>query len=473
MLLQMLLQIALQSIISRRLGADQAVDAYEAATAIPLVIASMITLPLAAVLIPLVTRTNERSGEQAAWTTASSVAIVVFAGTMALAALLLSIRTALLRSMYSMSLAELTIASDVMRLAVWLIPANAAIAFSQGLHHWRNRFTLPALAGVIGPAVTLWLVGTAAQAITVQSLVQALLAGALVNAAIQLLPLIFKLRPTCSPVVLTTAARLTGPVLVGTIYWKIDPLIDRSIGSAFDEGTIASLGYCTRVTNAMAALASGGLSVVAFPRMSLAAARGKDELARETSAAVGASLLILVPLATAWFLFGDFIIRDLFEGGRFTPADTSRVALFVRCAIGVVVGGSLGEILGRTFFAQHDTLTPTLIGTACITAGFALKWAFSRMWGPAGVLVASSLAMVASALLQFFILRGRLGRNMRTFLFSEGILAATATALACGAGWLVLQTTIPFPSLAGGATGLAIYLSALYFLRRRYVPAPV
>lgn len=468
----MLLQIALQSIVSRRLGADQAVDAFEAATSLPQVIASMITLPLAAVLIPLVTRSKERSGENAAWASASSMAIVVLLGTIALAVMLLVARPVILPAIYTMTSAELTIAIDVMGVAVWLIPANAAIALSLGLHHWRGRFALPAAAGVIGPAVTLGVLGFEAGAVTVHVLVKALLVGAITNALIQLLPLVPRFRPTFSATAFTAAARLTGPVLLGTIYWKIDPLIDRSIGSAFDEGTVASLGYCTRVTNAMAALAAGGLSVVAFPRMSAAAARSPDELARETSRALGASLLLLVPLASAWFLFGDFLIKDLFEGGRFTPADTARVALFVRCAIGVVIGGSLGEILGRTFFAQHDTLTPTLIGTACITAGFALKWVFSLTWGPAGVLIASSLAMVASALIQFFVLRKRLGRNLRTFLFSEGIAASLATLQACVVGWLILRTPIAFPSLFGGAAGLAVYLGALYFLRRRRPPTP-
>jgi putative peptidoglycan lipid II flippase len=466
MLLQMLLQIGLQSIISRQLGAGPAVDAFEGAVAIPLAISAMVTLPLGAVLIPLMARAAQRS-EDAAWEAAGTVALCVMLSTGLLAGALILARVSVLSALYTLTPGKLATAAEVLSMTAWLVPFNAVIAVSQALLHWHGRFALPAVAGVLGPAVTLGMMGFARGSATVQLLAQAMVLGAAANALVQLPSVLRRLRWRWSTETLRSAARLVGPVLLGAIYWRIDPLIDRSIGSRFDEGTLASLGYCSRVTNTMAALAAGGLSVVAFPRMSSAAAEGDQQLARETSKAVGASLLILIPLATAWFLFGEAIIRDLFEGGRFTQADTARVALFIRCAIGVVIGGSIGEILGRTFYAKHDTLTPVLIGSTCVTVGFALKWLFSSFWGPSGVLVASSFAMLASAGLQFFILRGRLGQTLRTFLFTDGVDAMMATGLACLAGWGVLQTGLPFPAFAGGAAGLAVYLAALSLLRSR------
>lgn len=467
MMLQMLLQIGLQAIVSRQLGAGLIVDAYEGAVAIPLVLSSMISLPLGAVLIPIVTRTRANEGEPAAWTAAGSIGIFVAWVTFALAFALVVARNVILPALYDLSPLELSTATGVMPIVAWLIPANAFVAYSQALHHWRGRFGLPALAGVIGPLVTVGVIVATKQVLTVQLLAEALLAGAVTNVAIQFPPLLRSIHWRFSLRVSNAAARLTGPVLLGAIYWRIDPLIDRSIGFTFDPGTNASLGYCSRITNALAALAAGGLSVVAFPRMSAAASHSNEELARETSNAIGASLLILIPLATAWFVFGDAIIRDLFEGGLFTPADTARVALYVRCAIGVVIGGSVGEILGRTFFAQHDTLVPTLIGTACITAGFGLKWIFSRTWGPAGVLIASSLAMTASAAIQYVVLRQRLGRTLRSSILTDAVPAGMATTAACLAGGAVLWSGPPFPAFLGGLAGLAVYLGSLYFLRFR------
>ena len=462
----MLLQIGLQSIVSRQLGAGPAVDAFEGAVAIPLALSAMVTLPLGAVLIPLVTRSRQQRGDPAAWESAGTVAGVVMLVTTIVAGVLTATRVSVLSSLYSLSPGELAIGADVLSIVAWLVPLNALIALSQALHHWRGWFALPAAAGVLGPGATLGMLALARGPVTVQLLAQAMVVGAAVNAILQM-PILMRLRWRWSSETLSAAGRLVGPVLLSAIYWRIDPLIDRSIGSAFDEGTLASLGYCSRVTNAMAALAAGGLSVVAFPRMSTAAAEGDRQLALETSKAVGASLLILIPLATSWFVFGDAIIRDLFEGGLFTPADTARVALFIRCAIGVVIGGSIGEILGRAFYAGHDTLTPALIGTSCVTVGFALKWVFSRTWGPSGVLIASSVAMVASAGLQFLVLRRRLGTDLRTSLFTDGVHSMMATAVACLAGWGMLRTGLPLPAFWGGAVGLIVYLAALSLLRSR------
>src|SRR5690606_41167523 len=74
---------------------------------------------------------------------------------------------------------------------------------------------------------------------------------------------------------------MMGPLLLASLYTRLEPLIDRSLASDLYVGAISHLGYASRLVNAILALTSGALSVVAFPYLSAAAAKGREELSAE------------------------------------------------------------------------------------------------------------------------------------------------------------------------------------------------
>ena len=74
------------------------------------------------------------------------------------------------------------------------------------------------------------------------------------------------------------------------------------------------------------------------------------------------------------------VVELLFVRGKFTQHDKQVVATLLMLYMGVVFGAGLNDLLSRTFYAQHDMLTPVLISTG----GFALVAALKIGLAPTG-----------------------------------------------------------------------------------------
>ena len=83
--------------------------------------------------------------------------------------------------------------------------------------------------------------------------------------------------------------------------------------------------------------------------------------------------LLLVPVVVALVGFGSPLIRDLLQRGRFVAADTDAVAGLLAVLCGMIVGGSLGEIAAKVFYAGQNTRTPVLVGLSGFVIGAVLS----------------------------------------------------------------------------------------------------
>lgn len=457
-LLQMVLQLSIQTLIARQFGTSADANAYEAAVVLPLAIAASLGLPIGSVLIPIVSHAEHASGSAGAWSACTRFGLGIGLTTLVLASLLLLAAPVIMPLVFS----ENAVAIRLLRILAWLLPANVMTAYCQAVHNWQGRFAIPSIAGVVGPGLTLVMIAMAGTTLTIDRVAMAAVAGAIANVAVQLPGLLPAFRWGTSHGTLSKALRLLMPLLIGGLYVRLDPVIDRALGSPLGEGVIASMGYSSRVINAALAVVVGGLAVVAFPRMAKAAQLSSTELAREIADVLRAVVTLLVPATGALWFFGADLIHDLFERGRFTAEDTARVAILVRCSLGVLIGGSLTEIGSRAFYARHNTKWPTIIGVSCFTVAVGLKFLFSRSFGAPGILVATSVGWFAASAFQFGVLSSQLGLGMVAGVARRILLAAVGTAVACVLGSIVVSAGLPMSSVWGGLAGLAVYVGVVF-----------
>jgi len=140
-----------------------------------------------------------------------------------------------------------------------------------------------------------------------------------------------------------------------------------------------------------------------------------------------------------------------------------------------LVGHAIMEVLTRAFYAQHDTRTPVIIGTAAMGLNVILSFGFAELfrqigWMPhGGLALANSLATALEATALFIVMRKRLNgiEGSRILL---GSLQASGGTLAMGLIlllWLRLITVIPpWLLVLGGITaGGLTYALILTVLR--------
>jgi putative peptidoglycan lipid II flippase len=173
-------------------------------------------------------------------------------------------------------------------------------------------------------------------------------------------------------------------------------------------------------------------------------------------------------------VIGDAIIGSLFEGGEFRAYDTHQTAAALAWFAAGLVGYAALKILVPAFYALKDSKTPMYISLASIAINYVIVSTMTGQtaFGHAGLALSTAAVAITGSIVQFSLLRGRVGGIYgRALLASVGkitLAAAAMGAVVWGAEWLAIQLT-PVGRLRYLATlalalpsGVAIY----YFICR-------
>jgi putative peptidoglycan lipid II flippase len=474
-LVQLLLQFAIQLLLARYFGTESDVDAFTAAVALPIVIAAIVSGSLGYVLVPVIAGALARQSPADAAAIARQIGLGLLGLSLALTAAVAVFAVPLTSVLYpGFASEERMLAARLLRLLSLLIVGNCLIAYLHALSHSFGRFVWPAWAGVLGTGVTLVYVLSFHEQQQIFCMALGMLAGALVTIVL-LLPLFLAQLPLrgTNPLALHAGTlrclSLLAPLVLGAVVWRLDPLVDRFLGSYLDQGTIAQMGYASRLTSGLMLIGTSGLSIVAFPAIAAHAAAGRRlEFSLEVAHALRFLLFLMIPVCVGVSVFAIPVVRLLFEYGKFTPSDTAIVAWFVTLSVGAILGFGLGDVLSRTCYADQDTRTPVVVNIATFLLAVALKCGMVVPFGAAGLVAATSIY----ALLNILVLGGILVYRLTTSIL-HGTAASLGRSLfsslvACVAAAVVLYLPLRVAVLLAAAAGAIAYLLVMWLLRDEF-----
>jgi putative peptidoglycan lipid II flippase len=472
---QLLIQFAIQLVLARLFGAGTEMDAYVAALAPPTVIAAILSGSLGYVLVPVFSDRLLAGGQREALHVTAQVGIylVILSGLTATAVGAGAQPIAdLMCPGFSAAQRELT--ARLLCLLGVLIETNSLIAFLNAVHHCHRRFALPALAGVVGTLATLGYVLLFQHRHGIDAVAWGVVIGSATTVLIlipQFIRDVRQYRPLTTPLQSGTrqALVLLAPLVFASLFWRLDPLLDRFLGSYLSEGSISHLGYAWRLTTALMMIGTSGLTIVAFPALAGHAAAGQREaLNSEVAYGTRFLLFLLVPVSFGLAVFHEPVTRLLFERGKFTPADTQAVALLVVIYLGVVVGGSFGDLFSRTFYALQDMRTPVIVSIVGFVLAAAAKVIMAGPLDVAGLAAATSLYFVFNAVALATILVWRLGGSLLRGSLGALVRYAIASALGCLAALLIAQGKAAWLVLPAAAAGASAYLIVTLLFRDEF-----
>jgi putative peptidoglycan lipid II flippase len=440
-------------------------DAYVAAMALPVVVATILSGSLGYVLVPAVAERLAGGNERDAATVASQVGLYMTAASLLISAAVTASAgplTAFLCPGFSAD--ERALTAGLLRVLSALIVANSLASYLNALFHSYRRFAEPAVAGVIGTLATLGYVLLLHQQQGIFAVAWGVVFGATVTVAI-LLPLflsqLWSSAAWKAPMHAGTRQcfGLLMPLVLGAIYWRLDPLVDRFLGSYLPLGSIAHIGYAWRLISGLMLIGTSGLSIVAFPAIAAhAAAKKHDDLNVELAHAIRFFLFLIVPVCVGLAAFRVPVVRLLFEHGRFTSADTQAVSLLVALYVGVIFGAGLGDLLSRTCYAQHDTRTPVIVHSLNFTLAAGLKFLIVGSSGAAGLVTATSMYYLLNSTVLGTVLLRRLGRDMLTGTPGTLLRSLASSIVACLAASLIIRLPAVWAVLPAAACGAVVYL---------------
>ncbi|HWR03274.1 MAG TPA: lipid II flippase MurJ [Humidesulfovibrio sp.] len=409
-------------LVAALFGVGGQLDAFVLALLAPSFLVNLLGASFSAALVPALGAATAGPGGEDAARRLLGRALLVLAGFICLACLVLAVLPAqLLQLLAPGAGAEQLALVKSMQLA--LLPLLAAGSLAQvlaaSLNH-RGRFASPAFTSTLGALATIGVIALLHGRLGIHALVAGAGAGAVLE--LSLLgwlarrawgplfqarsrgPLFRNLRPLLRDV--RPLVRNWGLIALGTGLLGLTPFIDNAIASSLGEGAISALSYAWKLPSGIAGLLGLTLSTVLLPYFtavvhrcapSTSAGGQPDALAAACRRITKRLLLVSVPLAAVGVAASPLLVSLLFQRGRFDAAAAGQVSLIQACYF-VQLPFYLLAIAGARMLQAASRLRLLLILQAGLLVVNALtSLLLSRVFGPAGIALSSAVMYALSA----------------------------------------------------------------------------
>jgi putative peptidoglycan lipid II flippase len=473
-----------QMVMGAYYGTGPEMDAFVAAGRIPETIFLVVAGgALGSAFIPLFTSRLAREETDAAWRLGSSIITILVALLLPISLLCIAIAPWLVRVVVAPAMAADVQARTVVLMRVMLLSPTifGVSGILMGILNAHQHFLLPALAptvynlglivgAVVGGRTALGVMGPAI--------------GMVVGAAGHLLvqvPGLVRHQARYWPTFgwgdrgVTEVGILIAPRVLGVAAAQINVLVITNLASRLGPDAISALNYAWMIMLLPQGVFAQAVGTAVFPTFSKQAALGRtDELSRTLVSALQMLIALTLPASVGMILMGEPLVAVMFQRGAFDAGSTQVVAAALAFFALGLVGYSVLEVLGRAFFALHNTWTPAITAGISVTLNALLGWVLPSFFAAvgasplSGLALAAALATLVEAGLLFLLLRRRLGgiagaqlvrTTMRVAAASLGMAVALAVFRLAGPRSVMLQAFIGVP------VGVLVYAVLAWILR--------
>ncbi|EPZ59334.1 integral membrane protein MviN [[Clostridium] sordellii ATCC 9714] len=198
------------------------------------------------------------------------------------------------------------------------------------------------------------------------------------------------------------------PVFLGSYVDQINNVINRTLASTLDTGSITALNYANKLNVFAIGILVISISTIMYPILSKFASQNnmkafKGSLIR----CINLVIIIMLPIMVGMMVFATPIVSLLFEGGSFSSRDTfltSTALLFY--ALGMVSFG-IRDMLSRGFYSLQDTKTPVKNAVAAVFVDIVFSIILVKIMGIGGLALSTSISVTFGAILLMVALKKR------------------------------------------------------------------
>lgn len=201
-------------------------------------------------------------------------------------------------------------------------------------------------------------------------------------------------------------ARLMTPGLWGTAIYQINTYVSSMLAYSIDDSAGTLMFYANRLMELPIGVFAIAVSTVIYPLLAKhAIEKNFAGLGEDFRKGVRLILVINIPAAVGLAVLAVPIVRFLFQRHNFTAADTQAMApLLALYAVGLPFF-SVVSLTVRAFYSVQNTKTPVRIATINFFINLGLSFVLMRWLGAAGLVIASTCAIIAQTWLLHVELR--------------------------------------------------------------------
>lgn len=200
------------------------------------------------------------------------------------------------------------------------------------------------------------------------------------------------------------------PIIIGTSVNDVNVLVNRTIASSLEVGTISALNYAGKLNAFVKGIFVLSITTVLYPTIAKMAAEGNIiGFKRNVSQSIVSISLLVIPVSVGAMVFAEPIVSLLFGRGAFdsNAIRMTSTALYFY-SIGMLWTG-LREVLSKAFYSLQDTKTPVINATIGVVINIILNLILTQYMGIGGLALATSISALVTTILLYVSLRKKIG----------------------------------------------------------------
>lgn len=203
---------------------------------------------------------------------------------------------------------------------------------------------------------------------------------------------------------------LIPPILGSVVINDINKIIDKSLGSTLEGGSISALNYASRLDGLTTGIFIAAIMTVVYPMLSNEANKeNKEGLKKVISRSINIILLIIIPATIGMILLANPVVRVAFQRGEFDPTATYMTAgALVFYSVGLI-GTAFKSLLTRVYYSLHDTKTPMINSVIAVGINVVFNFILIGSMAHKGLALATSISAIITSLFLLYGLQKKIG----------------------------------------------------------------
>lgn len=187
--------------------------------------------------------------------------------------------------------------------------------------------------------------------------------------------------------------KLAVPVLVVNIVSQMNYIIDRSMASSLDSGSMALLSYANTLASLLYSVIGASLCSIAYTQLSQKQ-ESRNEVQQLFKKYQHILLGIVLPCCIVMSINAQEICSIAFERGKISGRDIAVIAKILILYIPSNLALCIRDLYNRLLYINKKTSIPSGINLAGLILNIVLNIVFTKVWGIYGLAFATSVVSV-------------------------------------------------------------------------------
>ncbi|HAK69015.1 MAG TPA: murein biosynthesis integral membrane protein MurJ [Treponema sp.] len=199
---------------------------------------------------------------------------------------------------------------------------------------------------------------------------------------------------------------LIGPTIIGMAAYQLNDLVSSALANKTGEGIYSSLSYSLRLQELILGICAVTISTVILPDLTGCAKKQKwDQFNNLLSQSIHIMAFIAIPVTLYSLCMDRNLIALLFATGKFDEQSIQMTVEVFQWHILGLFFIAVNRIIAPAFYAQQDTMSPTIAGLVNFAVNIVLAFVLSKVMGGPGIALALTIASIVNSIFLFIFLK--------------------------------------------------------------------